>query len=77
MAYRAAVHETVGQFLARVIFGNDLRLPIDFKFEINTNGWKNAKGANSILKEEFREIQAVNWVLSYSPQWKKGLSPKI
>ena len=32
MCYRSAVHETTGETPAKVIFGNDLRLPADLKF---------------------------------------------
>ena len=51
MAYWFAVHETTGQTPARVIFGNDLRLPIDLKFGINVMGGSNAKEVNSILDD--------------------------
>ena len=32
MAYRSAVHETTGQTPAKIVFGSDLRLPVDLKF---------------------------------------------
>ena len=54
ITYGSAVRETTGKTATRVIFGNYLQLPIDWKFGINAG--RNAKEVNSIVEAEVRAI---------------------
>ena len=59
MAYRSVVHERPGQTPPRVVFGNDLRLPLHLKFGTNANGGRSDKEVDSIQEGEMRDIHAM------------------
>lgn len=69
-----------------VIFGNDLGLPIDFKFRINPNDGRSAKETNIIAPSEYHDMMIMINIIFQNIAYRKttthanegpDLSPKL